>query len=88
METILFGTGALIALALLVVIAEPYRFLPQWEEKKKFVGSTYWGIYPGTSSEDGEGQTIELRKACRKERYTAGSSTYAQGRGVNMSGRK
>jgi hypothetical protein len=88
METILFTFGAMMALMLLVAIAEPLRFLPEFEQRKKRVGSTYWGIYEGASIEDDATHTVELHKVARKERYIAGSSTYAQGKGVNMSGRK
>lgn len=88
METLFFGFGALIAFVLLLAIAEPYRFLPDFEQKAKSVGSTYWGIYEGASVEEKDPtQKIKLHKVARKERYVAGSSTYANGRGVNMSGR-
>jgi hypothetical protein len=89
MESLVFGFGALIGLALLVFIAEPYRFMPETEAKKKRVGASYWGIYEGSQAEEPEAmRTVELQKVARKNQYTAGSSTYAMGRGVNMSGRK
>jgi len=88
METILFAFGAIVAVILLIAIAEPNRFLPEFEQKKKRVGSTYWGFYEGVSSEEDASLTVELHKVARKERYLAGSSTYAKGQGVNMSGRK
>ncbi|HEY9716845.1 MAG TPA: hypothetical protein V6C69_05230 [Trichormus sp.] len=89
MESILYFFGALVAVVLLIAIAEPLRFMPEFEKKKKRVGSTYWGIYQGASTDEPEAMcTIELQQVARKERYIAGSVTYSQGRGVNMSGRK
>ncbi|HEY9714659.1 MAG TPA: hypothetical protein V6C72_14425 [Chroococcales cyanobacterium] len=88
MEVILILLGGAVAFLICMVIVEPYRFFPEMKPKKKFVGSTYWGAYAGTPAEEpAERRTIEIKKACRKERYIAGSSTYAKGRGVNMSGR-
>jgi hypothetical protein len=89
MESFAYIFGALIAGALLVFIAEPQRFLPEYEPKLKRVGGTYWGIYEGTETEEPEEmRTVELQKVSRKQQYIAGSTTYALGRGVNMSGRK
>lgn len=88
METLLYLFVGGVAFVLLLAIAEPYRFFPEAKEKKRFVGSTYWGAYEGTSIEQpSESKTIEIRKAARKEVYIAGSGTYAKGRGVKMSGR-
>lgn len=82
--------GVVIVCALLAFIAEPKRFMILSQEKTpKKVGSTYWGIYEGTPSEEPESmRTVELKDVARKEVYIAGSSTYSMGRGVNMSGRK
>ena len=90
MDALVFGFGAVIGLALLIFIAEPYRFMPEPEKKKKKrVGASYWGIYEGAQAEEPEAmRTVELQQVARKNQYTAGSSTYAMGRGVNMSGRK
>ena len=35
--------GGLVALVLLICIAEPQRFLPEPKDKKFNVGATYWG---------------------------------------------
>lgn len=78
-----------IAIGTLLFVAEPYRFIPDEPEKKnnKKVGSTYWGIYEGTPIVEPEAmRTIEVRRSTRKEKYIAGSATYAAGRGVRMSG--
>ncbi|HEY9772561.1 MAG TPA: hypothetical protein V6C81_01995 [Planktothrix sp.] len=89
MESISYIFGAIIAAFLLVFIAEPQRFMPEYEPKKKKVGSTYWGIYEGNEVEEPEElRTVELQKVARPNQYAAGSTTYALGRGVNMSGRK
>lgn len=87
MDVILFGIGAIAALVLLLVIAEPDRFLPSGDSKKDKVGSTYWGVYEGKPVvEAEENRTIELKKSKRKECVVAGSATYAAGRGVSMRG--
>jgi hypothetical protein len=89
MESFSYIFGTVIAAVLLIFIAEPQRFLPEYEPKKKRVGGTYWGIYEGTDIEEPEEmRTVELQQVARKQQYIAGSSTYALGRGVNMSGRK
>jgi len=84
METILFAFGAIVAVILLIAIAEPNRFLPEFEQKKKRVGSTYWGFYfyEGVSSEEDASLTVELHKVARKERYLAGSSTMLRAKGL------
>jgi hypothetical protein len=85
--TLLFG--AILVCAVLFLIAEPHRLIPQIESKNKRVGSTYWGVYKGAPSEEAEGeQTVELQQVARKGHYAAGSITYSQGRGVSMNGRK
>jgi hypothetical protein len=76
-----------IAIGTLLFIAEPYRFMPEETEKKKRVGSTYWGIYEGAPIVEPEAmRTIEVRRSTRKERIIAGSQTYSAGKGVRMSG--
>lgn len=88
MDICLFFFVGVVAFTLLMVVAEPHRFLPERKAEKKKVGSPYWGIYEGCAIEAPvEQRTIEIRKPTRKEIVTAGSQTYAAGRGVNMSGR-
>ena len=88
MDNVFFYTVCIaIAIGTLLFVAEPYRFMPEESEKKKKVGSTYWGIYEGTPIVEPEAmRTIEVRRSTRKEKYIAGSATYAAGRGVRMSG--
>ncbi len=88
MDNVVFYTVCIvIAIGVLLFIAEPHRFMPEETEKKKKVGSTYWGIYEGTPIVEPEAmRTIEVRRSTRKEKYIAGSATYAAGRGVRMSG--
>jgi hypothetical protein len=91
MEITMLFFGAVIVIATLAFVAEPLRFLPEMEQKKKRVGGSYWGIYPGQPEEEEStesGLTVELHPVARKQQYIAGSITYSQGRGVNMSGRK
>ncbi|MBC7996516.1 MAG: hypothetical protein IAF58_01135, partial [Leptolyngbya sp.] len=40
--------GGIVALGLLITIAEPTRFMPEGKGKKFKVGATYWGHYEGT----------------------------------------
>lgn len=88
MDVVLFLSVGVVAFFLLMVVLEPYRFLPEIKTKNKRVGSTYWGNYEGCPVEQtAEMQTIEVKKSKRKMIYTAGSTTYALGRGVNMSGK-
>jgi len=89
MDIVFYGISSVVALFLLLVIAEPYRFFPELREKTFRVGGAYWGVYEGSDPQEHEGEeTIEVQKAARKERPVYGSETYALGRGVNMSGRK
>ena len=82
-----YAVCIIIALGTLAFVAEPYRFMPEEEEKKKKVGSTYWGIYEGVPIVEPEAmRTIEVRRSTRKEKNIAGSATYAAGKGVRMSG--
>jgi len=88
MEILLYGFGGVMAFFLILLVAEPHRLLGEPKYKSKKVGSTYWGIYKGQVEEVAEdAKTIELKQPGRKERTVYGSSTYALGRGVNMSGR-
>lgn len=86
-ELILFFVGVISFFSVMLMI-EPYRYLPEFKAKKKRVGSTYWGVYAGQPVKEPEAErTIELKEPSRKEKHLVGSSTYAQGRGVKMSGR-
>lgn len=79
--------GGLVALVLLIAIAEPQRFLPEPKDKKFKVGCTYWGHYDGTEAEAlSENRTIEVTKSTAKEKTAIGHTTYAMGRGVSMRG--
>lgn len=87
MEFSLYVFGGLVALVLLIAIAEPHRFLPESKGKKIKVGATYWGFYEGQSNDPPDDlKTIEVKKSTRKETVVAGATTYAQGRGVSMRG--
>ena len=89
MELPLMFFGVIVVCGLLLMIAEPYRFMPETNNKAKKVGATYWGSYEGVSPEEPEEmRQVELQKVARKLHYAAGSITYSQGRGVAMNGRK
>ncbi|HEY9679216.1 MAG TPA: hypothetical protein V6C76_14500 [Drouetiella sp.] len=88
MEVILFFFVGIVAFSILLVVAEPHKYLPEGKAKIKKVGSSYWGVYDGSAvNSPTELCTIEIKKATRKDKVVAGSQTYAAGRGVNMSGR-
>jgi len=88
MDILLFLFVGAAAFVLILFVVEPYRFIPEGKGKAKRVGSSYWGIYEGAQVEDLKGvEGVEIRKPARKHIYTAGSATYAAGRGVNMSGK-
>lgn len=79
--------GGIVALVLLIAIAEPQRFLPAPKDKKFKVGATYWGHYVDTEAEAPvEQRTIEVTKSSAKEKTCIGHTTYAMGRGVSMRG--
>lgn len=79
--------GGIVALGLLITIAEPTRFMPEGKGKKFKVGATYWGHYEGTNAMAAtEQQTIEVQKSDGKEKNVIGHTTYSAGRGVSMRG--
>jgi hypothetical protein len=79
--------GGIVALVLVIAIAEPQRFLPAPKDKKFKVGVTYWGHYVDTEAEAPvEQRTIEVTKSSAKEKTCIGHTTYAMGRGVSMRG--
>ena len=88
MDIFLFFFVGAVAFVILLVVAEPHRFMPEGKQKVRKVGSTYWGNYEGCAIDSpAELCTIEIKKSTRKDKVVAGSQTYAAGRGVNMSGR-
>lgn len=80
--------GLIIALAVLLVIAFPERFLPVFQQKKRRIGITHWGFYTG--SEDCKPEETMLVEAALpgRERVVAGSSMYAKGQGVKANASK
>lgn len=87
MDMLFYVTAAVLAVGILLLVAEPERIFPHAKDKKELVGSSYWGLYEGTSAEPDTEKKIEVIRSRRKEKYIAGSTTYAKGRGVNMSGK-
>ncbi len=60
--------GLIIAIALLLLIAFPERLIPDNGERRKRVGGTYWGSYPGRqSTETEEEETIEAVTIKKKD---------------------
>lgn len=82
----LFNIACLfLAIAILLVIAFPERFLPASKKKKKKVGSTYWGAYEGQATENTEEEkTIQVEHPARKEKVIGGSYLYNAGRGTSF----
>jgi len=88
MEAFFYLVSGCVGLFLLAVIAFPRYFVPAEVTKTKTVGPTYWGSYPGQPSEDApEEKKIKVRATKKRELVNYGSSLYAQGKGVRMSGR-
>jgi hypothetical protein len=87
MDTVFYIVAGIVAFGILLLVAEPYRFMPEFKKKKKMVGSTYWGIYEGAASEEPAAmRQIEVIPSKTKHKLVVGSATYAAGKGVRMSG--
>jgi hypothetical protein len=88
-ESLTLVFAGTVAFGLIIFVLEPWKFLPERKPEKKFLGASYWGVYNGRPTiEAPEQRTFEVRKPSRKQKAIAGSTTYAMGRGVNMSGRR
>jgi hypothetical protein len=76
--------SCVLAAIMLVFIAFPQYFVPQMGGKKKKVGSAYWGVYEGENPiEPASEKSIEIPKPARKWIPVAGSSQYANGKGIS-----
>lgn len=69
--------SALLAAVLLTAIAFPQLFSSLKKDPKKLVGSSYWGVYNGTPTDDVTPNRIQVPKPARKRHVVAGSSMYA-----------
>ena len=77
--------SALLALFLLLSIAFPERFVPKLGNRKKKVGSAYWGVYEGSAVENtAEEGRVEIPKPAKKFRSIYGSSQYETGKGTSF----
>jgi len=74
-----------VAAMILFAVAESDRLLDLIKPKGKKCQSNYWGVYEGTSATASVGE-VEAKAPNAKHRNIMGSSTYAAGRGVRMSG--
>lgn len=77
--------SALVAIILLVFIAESDRLLSYIKPKPKHVNTNCWGTYEGVKSTAVVG-TMEVKPLPGKQKIIGGSTTYAAGRGVKMNG--
>jgi hypothetical protein len=85
MNIFLLIAGVLSAYAVLLLVAMPGILMrPEAKRaKKKTVGPTYWGVYPGCQTEELEElKTIQVSTTKSKEKVVAGSTMYARGRGI------
>ncbi|MBU6452316.1 MAG: hypothetical protein KGS72_11090 [Cyanobacteria bacterium REEB67] len=83
---IVFNTVAILcAAAILFAVAESDRLLALVKPKGKKVTSSYWGVYEGNRPDMSVG-VVEAKAPSGKHRNIMGSSTYAAGKGVRMSG--
>lgn len=85
-DYVFYGASILVGILILVAIAESDRLLSLIKPKAKHAKSNAWGVYDGVHSEDVVGQ-VEVKPLQGKQKFIAGSGTYAAGRGVKMSGR-
>lgn len=69
--------SVLLALVLLIGIAFPQLFDGLKKEKTKTVGSSYWGVYDGTPTQDLGNHHVHAPKPGRNAKVVAGSSMYA-----------
>ncbi|MFA6209521.1 MAG: hypothetical protein WCT03_14655 [Candidatus Obscuribacterales bacterium] len=85
MDGLFYLASALIAIFILVFIAESDRLLSFIKPKPKIVNSDCWGTYEGMQS-TGIVSTLEVKPLTGKQKIIGGSTTYAAGRGVKMNG--
>ncbi len=85
MDMPFYAISGLIAICILVFIAESDRLLSYIKPKPKIVNSNCWGTYEGIRSDAIVG-TIEVKPLPGKQKIIGGSTTYAAGRGVKMNG--
>lgn len=71
--------SVLLAAVLLISIAFPQLFLLLEKDRKKVVGSSYWGVYHDAAPKDpqAEEHKIVAPKPGRKWHVVAGSAMYA-----------
>lgn len=86
MDTIFYVASLIFAGSILVLMAESERILSFVKPKPKKVGSNSWGAYEGSKSDEPI-TSIEVQPISGKQKVIGGSTTYAAGRGVKMSGR-
>lgn len=85
MDGLFYLTSALVAIFILVFIAESDRLLSFIKPKPKKVNTNCWGTYEGVHSTAVVG-TMEVKPLSGKQKIIGGSTTYAAGRGVKMNG--
>ena len=67
----------LLALGLVVSIACPQLFERFNKNEEKRVGSSYWGVYNGTPTEDLHNHRVTAPKKAKDKKIVAGSYMYA-----------
>jgi len=85
MDVFFYPVSGLIAISILLFIAESDRLLSFIKPKPKIVNSNCWGTYAGIRSDVVVG-TLEVKPLPGKQKIIGGSTTYAAGRGVKMNG--
>jgi hypothetical protein len=68
---------ALLSVALIVSIACPQLFERFKKNDEKEVGSSYWGVYNGTPTEDLHNHHVRAPKKSKEKKIVAGSYMYA-----------
>lgn len=67
----------LLCLTLIVSIAYPQLFERFKKDEDKKVGSSYWGVYNGTPTEDLHSHRLTAPKPTKAKKVVAGSHMYA-----------
>jgi len=85
MDIVFYTAALLFAGSILFAVAESDRILAMVKPKGKKVNSSYWGVYEGNRPDVSVGE-VEAKAPSARHRNIMGSSTYAAGKGVRMSG--
>jgi len=86
MDVFFYFVCGIVGIFLLVVIGFPDLLVPPNTARKEKMNASHWGLYEGISpiGPDEQPLTIEVQANRKRHKITAGSQTYAAGRGVKQ----